>query len=310
MARMQEYELQWTESGLADPGRLRLSVTEAGFAVVRDVLRPDEVEHLREAIRRGLALSGSRLGLGRTQPNASVALPELTGIFAHPRIVAVVKSLLGDDNVVFTGHCDAHMNMLSGWHKDSGEAFGGYFRSNCFVAPDCRVYKIGIYLQDSDLRSALRVRPGSHRRASLEFGEALRIDTRVGDIVVFDVRLSHAGQLPDTFEKAIKAVNMLFTRNDRTREDARFASTLKSAYWKLLGRKDRLSVFFTYGYPNEHTNDFSYFNIMRQARQSHVCDSRLPSELSERLRSLGVASYDPATHELWAEQNVAVRRSA
>ncbi len=307
---MQGYEFQWAEAGLTEPARLRLSVTESGFAVIRDVLRRDEVEFFREVIRQRLARSGSRLGLGRTQPNASVAVPELTGIFAHPRIVAVVKGLLGDDNVVFTGHCDAHMNMLSGWHKDSGEAFGGYFRGDCFVAPDCRVYKIGIYLQDSDPRSALRVRPGSHRSASLDFGEMLRIDTRVGDIVVFDVRLSHAGQLPDAFEKAIKAVNVLFTRNDRTREDARIAGALKSAYWRIRGRKDRLSVFFTYGYPNAHTYDFSFFNIARQARQSQVRELRLPPELGERLRSLGVRNYDPATHELWAERNVASRRSA
>jgi hypothetical protein len=54
--------------------------------------------------------------LGKTQPNASVALPELASVFAHERVVTLVKTVLGDDKVVFTGHCDAHMNMLSGWH--------------------------------------------------------------------------------------------------------------------------------------------------------------------------------------------------
>ena len=192
------------------------------------------------------------------------------------------------------------MNMLSGWHKDSGEAFGGYFRGDYFVAEDCRVYKIGIYLQDSDRRSALRVRPGSHRSPSLLYGDELDIATRVGDVVVFDVRLSHTGQLPDPVEKAIKAINVLVTRNDRTREDTRIASALKRAYWRVVGRKDRLSLFFTYGYPNSHTYDFSFFNIVRQSKQTSIRELEVPPELRERLAKLGVRAYDPRTHELWS----------
>jgi ectoine hydroxylase-related dioxygenase (phytanoyl-CoA dioxygenase family) len=228
-----------------------------------------------------------------------VALPELAGVFAHNRILALVKLILGDDNVVFTGHCDAHMNMLSGWHKDSGEAFGGYFRGDYFLVDDCRVYKIALYLQDSDHRSALRVRSGSHQSASILDGRELQIDTRVGDLVIFDVRLSHTGQRPDPVEKMIKALNALLTRNDRTREDARLTSALKAMYWRIVGRQDRLSLFFTYGYPNSYTYDFSFFNISRQNKQSRVRDLRPPPELCARLRGMGVASYDPRTHELW-----------
>ena len=297
------HEFEWSDSIPPDPSRLRESLTHAGFAVIRDVLRRDEVDRVRDALRMYLIRGGSRLGLGKTQPNASVALPDLASVFAHERIVALVKSVLGEDKVVFTGHCDAHMNMLSGWHKDSGEAFGGYFRGDYFHASDCRVYKVGIYLQDSDRRSALRVRLGSHQSASIRRGDELQIDTRVGDIVMFDVRLSHTGQQPDPIEKAIKAINVLFTRNDRTREDSRLASALKAAYWRVVGRKERLSVFFTYGSPNAHTYDFSFFNIVRQQKQSHVRDLRPPPELRERLRAMGVAAYDPATHELWSQRD-------
>src|SRR5262245_24040902 len=129
---MARYEFAWTER-LPDPSELSRSLEEAGFAVVRGVLTSEEVDRLRSVVRRRLAIGGSRLGLGKTQPNAAVACPELVDVFAHERIVTLVKSLLGNDHVVFTGHCDAHMNMLSGWHKDSGEAFGGYFRGDCFV---------------------------------------------------------------------------------------------------------------------------------------------------------------------------------
>ena len=305
---MSPYEFVWSDAEPPDSARLRESLAQDGFAVVRGVFPRDEIERARSIVRACLLRSGSRLGLGKTQPNASVALPELAGVFAHERIVTLVKSVLGEGNTVFTGHCDVHMNMLSGWHKDSGEAFGGYFRGDCFVAADCRVYKIGIYLQDSDRRSALRVRPGSHRHADVHAGSVLQIDTRVGDIVIFDVRLSHAGQLPDVVEKAIKAANVAFTRNDRTREDARWASALKSTYWRVMRRKDRLSVFFTYGYANAHTYDFSFFNIVRQSKQSRVRESSPPPELRDRLRAMGVAAYDPETHELWPKRDAVGRR--
>ena len=136
----------------------------------------------------------------------------------------------------------------------------------------------------------------------------MQLATRAGDIVIFDVRLSHAGQLPDRVEQAIKALNILFTRADRTREDVRLATALKAAYWRVLRRKERLSVFFTYGRPNSHTYDFSFFNIVRQNKQSSVTDLRLPAELCARLRAMGVAAYDPTTHALWAEHERIARQ--
>jgi hypothetical protein len=47
-------------------------------------------------------------------------VPDLAFIFTHPRILTVLKQMLGETNVVFTGHCDIHMNLLSGWHAKPG----------------------------------------------------------------------------------------------------------------------------------------------------------------------------------------------
>jgi hypothetical protein len=68
-----------------------------------------------------------------------------------------------------------------------------------------------------------------------------------------------------------------------------------------------LSVFFTYGYPNAHTYDFSFFNIVRQSKQAQVRDLRPPPELRERLQAMGVVAYDPETHDLWPERDAVGR---
>jgi len=280
--------------------RLRKTLADTGVAVVRGLLEPKDIDRVAAQVREHLRVKGSRYNLGKTQPNAAVAIPELAFLFAHQNIVRLFRWILGDDNVVFTGHCDVHMNMLSGWHKDSGETAGGYFRGDYFRAVECRVFKIGIYLQDSEARSALLIRQGSHHDPGLCGGGKVALDTRRGDVVVFDVRITHAGQLPDRVEKALKAINFLLTRGSRLHEDSRLAGALKSGYWKLIGRRDRMSVFFTFGAPNSYTYDFAFFNVVRQNIQARGCDVELPQDLQRRFRELGIAAYDPRSHELWS----------
>jgi hypothetical protein len=280
-------EFLWESFRSDDGARLRCALEHDGFAVIRGVLAAAEVDRLRTIVRDHLADRGVRFGLGRSQ---------LASLFTNENIIRLFKTILGEDQVVFTGHCDIHMNMLSGWHKDSGEAFGGYFRGDYFTSSDCRVYKVAVYLQDSDLRTGFAIRPGSHRSPSLMYGDEMRIGTRVGDAVVFDVRVSHAGQLPDLIEKGLKALNHLFTRGDRTKPDSRLAGALKAAYWMLTRRRERLSIFYTFGCANQYTYDFAFANMSRQTKQAGHDDTKLPCDLDARLRTLGVTPYDLSTH--------------
>lgn len=241
---------------------MRQALEEDGIFVVRDALSRDEVGKLREVIRGHLAEGGLRHSLGKTQPNAAENVPDLAFIFAHPQILKVIRQVLGESNAVFTGHCDIHMNMLSGWHKDSGETVpGGYFSGPYMTAPDCRVYKVAIYLQDTGQRDGFTARLGSHRDTDLSVGEQVTAQTRIGDIVVFDVRITHTGQLPDPVEKGFKAISRALNKGLRDREDAEWITRAKARYWRLIGRRDRLSVFFTYGAPNTFTYDFAEANM-------------------------------------------------
>jgi hypothetical protein len=275
-----------------DSEALKRDVEIDGCFVVRNVLAPDEVSRLRSIIKARLDRGGERFSLGKTQPNAAVGIPELSFAFAHEKILSVFKSIYGQDRVVFTGHCDVHMNMLSGWHKDSGEAMGGYFRGDYFNARDCQVHKVAIYLQDATPEDGLTVRLGSHHNPDLKAGREAKLETKAGDLVIFDVRLNHVGQLPDPFEKVLKGVNAYLNGRDRTKEDVAAVQAVKNIYWKLVGRRDRLSIFFTYGVPNNFTYDFSYYNIVRQQKQTKVVESDLPHDLVERLKAAQVTPFN------------------
>ncbi|WP_179474485.1 phytanoyl-CoA dioxygenase family protein [Mycolicibacterium vinylchloridicum] len=276
---------------------MRQALDEDGIFVVRNVLSAEEVGQLRGILRQHLTGSGVRLSLGRTQPNAAAKVPALSFIFAHPQIVQVITQVLGESNVVFTGHCDIHMNMLSGWHKDSGETVpGGYFTGPYMTSPDCRVYKVAIYLQDTGPRDGFTARLGSHRYTDLTTGEKLTARSHIGDIVVFDVRITHTGQLPDPVEKGLKGLSRVLNKGQRDKQDPQWVSRLKAAYWKAIGRRDRLSVFFTYGAPNSFTYDFAEANMTRQARQGADAGSTgLPPRLREALENEGVSLCDASS---------------
>ena len=277
----------WNGTDPLDASRLRAAMASDGAFLVRGLLQPDEIARLRAQVRDRLVRGGRRLSLGKTQPNAAVEDPELAWAVGHANIVSVFKLLL--DQPLFTGHCDIHMNMLSGWHKDSGELYGGYFSGDYFAAGDCQVYKAAIYLQKAGARDGLTVKPGSHKTEA-HAGESCKIQNDIGDVVFFDVRISHTGQLPDPVETAMKAAGKLATRGSRIDQEPNWLFNAKEAYWKAIGRRDRLSMFFTYGAANRFTTEFAIANMDRQTRQAGADRHAYPPALIERLNQSGVSA--------------------
>lgn len=289
-------EFDWSGSREADEA-MRQALNDDGIFVVRNVLSHDEIGKLRSIVREHLTRSGLRFNLGRTQQNVAKEVPELAFVFSHPRIVHIIKQVLGESNVVFTGLGDVHMNMLSGWHKDSGETVpGGYFTGPYMTSPDCRVYKVAVYLQDTGKRDGFTARLGSHRHTDLSTGEEINARSRVGDIVVFDVRITHTGQLPDPVEKGLKGLSRVVNKGQRDKQDASWVSRLKAGYWKVIGRRDRLSVFFIYGAPNSFTYDYVEANMRRQDRQDAGGGAAsVPPELRQALESAGISVRDASS---------------
>jgi len=222
---------------------------------------------------------------GKTQPNAACVMPNLAWIFHHPKILSVMRELLGTEEIMFTSHCDVHSRTLSGWHKDDGMTVmeGGYFGKPTYHLDDCRVYKVAIYLQDHHHNlGGLRVRRHSHRLAPLEQGEEIYLKTKAGDIIVFDVRLTHTGQtdvIPVPWLN--KPLNLCLKASHRIFHTRVLDVALKQIYDRIAG--DRMSIFFTFGFPNDYTIKFARNNMRRQLTQDPTSPIYLPNALRQRL---------------------------
>jgi hypothetical protein len=261
-------DVHWADGAAMDFDRVAEMLRVDGYALIRGMFEPEEIQRLRDIVGAHLEEGGARYSLGKTQPNAAAHVPALGFVFTHPHVVALFRGIFGPRTTMFTRHCDIHKNMVSGWHKDSGETVkGGYFKGDYFTADDCQVYKIAVYLQDATPLSGLTIEPRSHRTARIRGGDTLQLPTRVGDAVIFDVRLSHSGQLPDKVERFLKLLSRIWNKGGRGGQDPKLVTWLHDIYWRFLGRVDRMSTFFTFGRTNDFTYDFAAANLDRQALQ-------------------------------------------
>ena len=141
-------------------------------------------------------------------------------IFHHPAILEAVRGALGDPEIVFTLEAGVQRNLTGPWHKDTGTYVmaGGYYDcEDPFSRDDCRVLKVGVYLQPHVDGRGLRVRRGSHRLPGLEQGDEVELRTLPGDIVLFDVRITHRGQAPDLTDRTIASGARALPRSMRPR---------------------------------------------------------------------------------------------
>lgn len=255
---------------------VRERVLRDGYATFSGVLTPEEVQKVRAAVVRFFDGAGRLYDFGKTQPDAFARVPEIRWLITHPKILAAVRQAAGRDDIQFTFHSDCHMNMLSGWHTDTG----AYFKTEEVAPEDFQVYKVGIYLQDHvENGQGLTVSEGSHVAPNRRLDDRIKpLHTRAGDIIVFDVRVWHVGDEKRLFEKVFGKV----APSEAVKYKAGFL------FRRLTGRQEKVSVFFTYGVPNRHTLEFSRRNMARQNKQNGIDHSRPPADLVQLLRSGGV----------------------
>jgi hypothetical protein len=272
---------------------LRSTLATQGYLVLAGLIDPDLLNNLRQTLlevfrkhpavpfRGGLAI-----------PNAAVEIPETARVIAAPEILRACKEIFGHERFSFTSHCDLHEGPLSVWHKDDGTSGGrvGYFEESPYGNDDCRVYKVAVYLQEHCRdRSGLSVIPGSHRWSGIDKGRRLYLPTRLGDVVLFDVRLSHAGQIcpfPSRVPTAIYSTLTSISQTLKTRIDTAIKKLTDSLY------EPRMGVFFSFGLDNEFTWRFAVNNMKRQLRANGNSNTRLPESLRQTLLNHGIRTYD------------------
>jgi hypothetical protein len=271
-----------------------------GFIVIPGLLSAVEVDRLRVILNRYFASGkGVVFNLGLAQPNAAAENPDLAELLANPRVKAAYQAVVGDGVVMFTGQADMHAGIISTFHRDTGQD-DCYFDEFCFV-DECRVYKMGVYLQDHLDGRGLTVHPGSHLETEAPTRPAITIPTRKGDAVLFDVRIVHRGQAPNAFETLLHKLNRGLTRmahrffgRPATHGELRFGYSVREAIRRMMRQPPKLSVFFTLGAPDRFTQQFAGNSLKRQFGQYEGGSRTFPPEVVETLQAGGIEIFQPA----------------
>jgi len=185
---------------------LRSHLAEHGYVHVRRLLNRTDAEGLRR-LAQGYCYGEKRKALplswgGYTVPGF-LELPEFIGarwLLEDSRLHQVLGAMFNGAEYRFASHNDIGCDFVGVWHKDILRGPVKKYQTHDLWTPDEQgdrheIYKVLFYLQDHDDDSrSVKVVPGSHatRDISLERGYAT-LHPRLGDAVVIDQRISHAG---------------------------------------------------------------------------------------------------------------------
>lgn len=209
--------------GENDFSRVREALRVFGFALIRNVLDPDEVSLVRAELDLAFGIAGRR-EMPTLYSTEILKHERVWRALFNERVVRSLRAALGPE-LYYQHDLDVQRNsygltgwkLHSGWHMDAGSETGNdYLRSAAY-----RFVKCGIYLQDFDNSwgGGIRVKPKSHRglfepdrfkrhlffcrRALNRIALMLRMDvdsfevpTKAGDLCFFDSRLLHSSVPP------------------------------------------------------------------------------------------------------------------
>jgi hypothetical protein len=258
---------------------LRENLSSFGYVKIKKFIDINTINTLRSECEKCLTKSGINVGTTSYLPAVSILSEVVSNFILSPQISNLLYSLFPENIYHFTGHSDAHKNMQSFWHKDDGGDKGRkYFGVIPYNKDECRILKVALYLQDQRDASSLVVKKKSHRYSSLSKGDIHGISTEVGDLVVFDARLTHRSYLP-YFDPA-KEANSLFL--------SKLQKTFYKSRWKNKSDDDRMALFFSFGIKNKFTYFFAKRNMERQISQhtDNLIKTKLKFKMKESLDNL------------------------
>lgn len=186
--------------------RLRSTMAAHGYVHVPALLNRSEVQALR-AIAHGYCYGEPRRALPLSYGGYSVPgfldLPEFAGarwLPEDPRVQTLLRATFNGTAFRFASHNDVGCDFVGVWHKDVLRGKVAKFQECDVWSSDTDgeshdIYKLMFYLQDHEQdEQALKVIPGSHVLRTTPWDDGyVALHPRMGDAVIFDQRLSHAG---------------------------------------------------------------------------------------------------------------------
>jgi len=173
-----------------------------GYVIVQNVFSSQQVSQLRSDIIQYFSNGGGFANAGgRAKPDwiKDPKCKSLMWILNYDPLKRILTEFIGE-NYEFLHHNDIHINRVVGYHKDRLSGAGAKFEKlnpwQTINGETQQIYKVNIYLQDhSNDEHALKVKEGTHlTEKDSPNTKTISINPGLGDIVLFDQRITHRGQ--------------------------------------------------------------------------------------------------------------------
>ncbi len=267
------------------PGIDREAFHRCGYAVVEELFGVDEIEQLRDIVLDTLA-EYERDGRGSTDPGREgtirgaqgdlLSIPALRHVLLDPRILRVVRELLGGAPCYF-GDSSVRVgkNGARGWHRDNVN------RRRWRGGPDWHdpypLLRCGLYMQDQEhFSGGLALRPCSNRPRRRLPTRGMLVRARAGDLVVWDMRTVHSGEVVRMRGLPRLALNPRL-------------QTLLPDRMRVPEERERVVMFMTFALPGTHLDNYIAYLRTRDYMRAAWAGARVAPEVWEQAESAGLS---------------------
>jgi len=181
---------------------------EKGYHIERSVFEDAEISKIRKISKEFFKDGGGFVsdgGYAKPDWIKESSLSEIVKIWNSKKIGDIISRLMGEP-VKFIGHNDLHLNRSVGWHKDRLNNDARVFEINSpwdsVGGETMKIYKVNFYLQDHENNNdGLIIRESSHKVENMTEGEIKIIHPKLGDIVIFDQRITHKAHYSGGYDR-------------------------------------------------------------------------------------------------------------
>lgn len=179
-----------------------------GFVIIKQFFTPQEILYFRKIIYDFLTnnkLVNNYIKTGKDRGKWCLGnitqyseLKSITNIINSQKMNEILNDIFQGSNYRFCKHSEFAFNQHRTWHKDKlNDQYSKYENKDIwseFNGEKQEIIKVAIYLQDhSNNNDCLIVVPKSHHNRKIETEGAIQLKPNIGDIVIFDQRITHRG---------------------------------------------------------------------------------------------------------------------
>ena len=246
-----------------------------GFLLIKNVLSLDEVNLLRQTAYDTIKNDEQSEGMfyhrfAKNHLGCLTNIENFKKLVLDDRVIHIAREILGAKPCFFGDSIFEIGIGNRGFHKDTSNRKDPNHPDWTETYP---IIRVALYLQDHKHHSGgVKVRRGSHNTIKTNVGEPIIVPSEPGDIVVFSLRASHAGN----------AVRLKIAPN--TSIHHRIEKRIPN-FLKVPEESDRVSIFLTYGLKTEALDRYINFMLNHNVYQKRIAHSSYPQDLIDEIEN-------------------------